>query len=257
MKITILGSGAAFGVPMLFNTWGKASSSNPKNYRTRASILLNIDHKDILIDAGPDFREQINKNNIKNIDSVFITHGHNDHIAGVAELPRATKLLGHGINVYASEGTMSELKNSFGYLFHDKAEAEPDSKSLNWKFLPDVGDFIAEGLNFTTFQLPHHSMKSSGFRYQNFAYITDWQSISDEVLAKLHGLELLILECNNGAEPADNGHSDLYKVKDVLELINPKKTILTHLSVRIDYDDFSKLLPPNCQLAYDGMVVEI
>lgn len=133
MKITILGSGSAYGTPTIFNAWGNANSENPLNNRTRASILLEIENQSILIDAGPDFREQINKNKINNIDSVFITHGHYDHIAGVPELPRATKLLNHSIDIYASAETMTELKQSFGYLFKDKAEAEPDSKSLNWK----------------------------------------------------------------------------------------------------------------------------
>lgn len=257
MKVTILGAGSAYGTPMIFNAWGKADSKNPKNRRTRASVLLEIEGKNILIDAGPDFREQINKNNVQNIDSVFITHGHYDHIAGIPELPRATKLLGHGIDVYAATNTMNELKNSFGYLFKDKAEAEPDSKSLNWKLLPDVGEFTTSNINFTTFQLPHHSMKSSAFRYQNFAYVTDWQEMSEEVRNNLRGLDVLVLECNNGLEPADNGHSDLFKVADVLQDIKPKRTVLTHLSVRIDYDTFSSKLPANCELAYDGMQIEL
>lgn len=257
MKVTILGSGAAFGVPMIFNAWKNATPNNPKNYRTRASILLEDKGKSILVDCGPDFREQINKNNVKNIDSVFITHGHYDHIAGIPELPRATKILGHGIDVYATADTMAELKRSFGYLFKEKVEAEPDSKSINWKVLPDRGDFSASGLKFTTFQLPHHSMMSSAFRYQNFAYVTDWQEMTPEIMEKLQGLELLILECNNGTEPADNGHSDLYKVKAVLENIKPKKTFLTHLSVRVDYETFLNELPKNCAPAYDGLKIEI
>ncbi len=257
MKVTILGAGSAYGTPMIFNTWGKADKANPKNNRSRASVLLEIEGKNIIIDTGPDFREQINKNNVQNIDSVFITHGHYDHIAGIPELPRATKLLGHGIDVFAASNTMTELKNSFGYLFHEKAEAEPDSKSINWKLLPDEGEFIASGLNFITTQLPHHSMKSSAFRYKNFAYVTDWQEMSEAVREQLRGLDVLILECNNGTEPENNGHSDLFKINDVLEDIKPKRTILTHLSVRVDYDAFSQKLPPNCELAYDGMQIEI
>ncbi len=257
MKITILGSGSAYGVPMIFNTWGKANADNPKNYRTRASALLEIEGKHILIDAGPDFREQINRNNVRDIDAVFITHGHYDHIAGIPELPRATKLLRHGLDVYASAESMAELKQSFGYLFKDKAEAEPDSKSINWHLLPDSGKFTAAELGFSTFQLPHHSLHSSAFRYKNFAYVTDWQEMSKEAKFQLQNLDLLVLECNNGTEPAENGHSDLFKVRDVLTDIAPRKTLLTHLSIRVDYDTFSRELPENCGLAYDGMIVEI
>lgn len=257
MKITILGAGSAYGTPMMFNTWGKANKENPKNCRTRASVLLEIEGKNILIDAGPDFREQINKNNVQNIDSVFITHGHYDHIAGIPELPRATKLLGHGIDIYAATNTMNALKNSFGYLFHEKAEAEPDSKGINWKLLPDDGAFTASNLDFITMQLLHHSIKSSAFRYQNFAYVTDWQEMSENVRNKLRGLDVLLLECNNGTELEENGHSDLFKITEVLADIKPKRTILTHLSVRIDYDTFIQKVPEHCDLAYDGMVIEI
>lgn len=257
MKITILGSGSAYGVPMIFNTWGKADSENPKNRRTRASILLETSGKSILIDAGPDFREQINKNNVKNIDSVFVTHGHYDHIAGIPELPRATKLLGHGIDVYAAADTMNELKSCYSYLFKEVTAAEPDSQSLQWHLLPDEGKFAASGVEFTTFQLPHHHMMSSAFRCKNFAYVTDWQQMPETAKVHLHNLDLLIIECNNGTEPAENGHSDLFKVREVLAAIKPRQTILTHLSVRVDYDTLSKELPENCMLAYDGMEIEI
>lgn len=257
MKITILGSGSAYGLPMVFNTWGKADSSNPQNIRTRASILMEIEDKNILIDCGPDFREQINKNKVKNIDSVFITHGHYDHIAGIPELPRATKLLGHSIDLFASSETMNNLKSSYAYLFKEVNSAEPDSKNINWKLLPNDGAFTAQGLSFTTFQFPHHFLHSSAFRYQNFAYVTDWQQMPENAKTQLQNLDLLILECNNGTEPEENGHSDLFKIKEALAAIKPRQTVLTHLSARIDHNKFSQELPENCKLAYDGMQIEL
>lgn len=257
MKITILGSGSAFGVPMIFNSWGKADFNNPKNIRTRASLFLDIDGYNVLIDAGPELRTQINQNNIKNVDSVFVTHGHYDHIGGIPELPRATKILGHPINIFASKETLEELKNSYGYLFKEKADAEPNSRSLIWNEIEDCGTFNVGNLSFTTFQVPHHKLHPSAFRYKNFAYVTDWEFIPQNAIDKLKNLELLIIECNNGIEEEQNGHSNLNKIKELFEKITPKKVILTHLSTRVDYDTLKTYLPSNFELAYDGMTVEI
>lgn len=253
MKITILGSGSAYGMPMIFNTWGNADVSNPENHRTRASVLIEDEGKSVLVDCGPDFREQINKNNVKNIDAVFITHGHYDHIAGIPELPRAAKILGHGIEVYAAKETMQELKQSYGYLFAAHSESEPDSNKIAWKVLPDYGNFSAGGLAFQTFQQPHHHIFSSAFRYKDFAYVTDWQEMPAENLPLLQNLKLLLVECNNGFEKAENGHSDIENIKKLMADVAPERIILTHISVRVD----DKKLREDFEPAYDGQIIEI
>ncbi len=257
MKVTILGSGSAYGTPMIFNDWRNCNLQNPKNIRSRPSILLEVMEKTILIDAGPDLRNQININNVRNIDAVFFTHGHYDHIGGVPELPRAAKLLEHKIDIYASAETLGEIKKCYSYLFQAKAEAEPSASSLQWHTIADAGKFVVADLEFDTFQVKHHSLHPSAFRYQNFAYITDWEYISDEAISGLHNLDLLIVECNNGLFEEKNGHSSLTDVKKLTSIINPKKVVLSHLSARVDYDTTAKELPDNFALAYDGMSIEI
>lgn len=253
MRITILGSGSAYGVPMIFNTWGNADRVNPENRRTRASILIEDKGKSVLVDCGPDFREQINKNNIRNIDAVLITHCHYDHIAGIPELPRATKLLGHGIEVYAAKNTMLGLKESYGYLFTGQSEAEPDSQKIEWKVLPDFGRFTVCGLEMETTLMPHHHICSSAFRYQDFAYVTDWQELPPQAETMLQNLKLLLVECNNGLEKAENGHSDIDNIRKIISGVTPERTILTHISARVD----DKNLRKEFELACDGMVLEI
>jgi len=257
MKITILGSGSAYGVPMIFNTYGNASPNNLKNIRTRPSLFLEIDGKNILIDASPELRLQINRNDIKNIDYVFLTHGHYDHIGGIPELPRASKILKHPITVCASLETLDELKKTYHYLFTSITDAEPDSQNIIWNTIPNGGDFKVDDLEFLTFQVKHHKLHPSCFRYKNFAYITDWENIPDDSLKNLSGLELLVIECNDGLTQESIGHANLQKVIELTKLITPQKVILTHLSWRVDYDEFSKHLPSNFSLAYDGLKINL
>lgn len=255
MKITVLGSGSAYGTPMIFNQWREANPENPKNRRSRASIIIEEAGKSILVDAGPDLRMQINAAKIQNVDAVFLTHGHYDHIAGIPELPRAAKILGHGIDIFGSNETLSEVKSSFGYLFKEKADAEPDNKKLNWNVLPDLGKFDCCGLTFGTFQVPHHRLHCSAFRCKDFAYVTDWEEIAEEGYKVLLGIKYLFIECNNGLSFEKNGHSNLENVKRAVDRINPEKVVLTHLSGRVDYDLFSASLPDErWSLAYDGAV---
>ena len=119
----------------------------------------------------------------------------------------------------------------------------------------DNGDFTVDSLDFTTFQVPHHKLHPSAFRYNNFAYVTDWEYMPTNGLEKLHNLDLLIIECNDGLSQESKGHAYLDKVKQLVNAINPKKVVLTHLSWRIDYEEFKQYLPSNFELAFDGMKI--
>lgn len=251
MKITILGSGSAYGVPACFNNWGNVQNrQDPHNQRSRFSFLLEDCGKSILIDIGPEFRLQVNKNSVSDIDAVYLTHAHYDHIAGLPELIRASALLGHPITIYASAETLAELRKSYAFMFNSYKEVGKDG--LIWREIK-AGKNIIEGMDWTCFELPHNHIHSWGFRYKDFAVVTDYDTISDEILNNLRGLRLLLLECNNGMEQLKNGHSNWPQIKLWLEELRPQKTLLTHISAKVNEAELKALLPPNVELAYDGL----
>ena len=255
MLIKILGSGSAYGTPMCFNNWGDiVNKESPHNLRSRFSIYLEDDGHKMLIDMGPEFRLQTIENNITDIDGVFLTHGHYDHIAGVPELFRAAALLNKQLNIYASEETLQEVKNCYGYMFGSFHEA--GKEKIVWNTI-STGINRIEGMDWLCMEFPHHHLHSSGFRYKDMALITDYEEIPEKDIPLLQNLKLLIIECNNGLQQVQNGHSNWYLIKSYLERITPQKVILTHLSPKVDIEILGQELPENVELAYDGMVIEI
>lgn len=254
-KITILGSGSAYGCPMCFNDWRLANPDNPRNRRSRASALIELDNCKLIVDCGPDFRNQINDNNVTDLDAVFLSHPHYDHTGGVTELVRCASLLGHPIEIFANPQTMEDLKTTQAHLF--KKHSEEDTSALKWQQLDYTQEFEVKGHKFSTFVVPHRQLKTSCLRYQNFAYVPDLHNLPKEAQNHMKGLELLIIECNNGIIPEDNGHSDVHKIMEWVNELKPARTILTHLSARVDYDELSAIMPQGMELAYDGMVIEL
>lgn len=253
MKITILGCSSAYGVPMCFNNWDAANPNHPRNQRLRPSLLLELENCKIIIDSGPDFRQQVNRANLSDLDAALLSHGHYDHIGGVPELWRCSALLGHKIKIFGNSQTFEELRTAYGYLFNNSPEQ--GSKGLEWQELNFEENFEFKGHQFQTFSVPHHKLQTTCLRYQNFAYVPDLHDLPTTAKAHLKNLDLLIIECCNGDKPEANGHSDIFKILPWLEELKPTRTILTHLSARVDYETLKAILPPNVELAYDEMEI--
>lgn len=237
MIIKILGCGSSTGTPVINGDWGKCDKNNIKNYRTRSSIILMKKDKNILIDAGPDLRYQCIKNNIKKIDEVLITHAHNDHFLGLADLPKYSQ----PIPVYCHIEYKKTILNVFEYSIKKKfMEINTFDKIINTNFQK----------NIIVIKQNHGSCFSYGFRIGNFAYCTDILKFEENEIQKLSRVKLLIIGCIDYVD--HKSHAGYKKVCEWIKFINPTKTILTHMNNQMNY----KELNGNIKMAYDTMTID-
>jgi len=250
MKITILGCGSSLGVPALKYGWGVCDPSNPKNRRTRSSIIIEKGNTTLLVDASPDLREQLLNFGKQSIDAIFFTHAHFDHTNGINEL-RPLFLSEHTLlDVYSNATTLAELHQNFSYLFQHSSHDIYNSYLCAHEI--SVGNFSIKNISGVCFEQDHGYSKSLGLRIGNFAYCTDVAEISDFSILK--SLDLWIVDCLNCDEKRPT-HANLEQVLSWIEEIHPKKTVLTHMDTSMDYDSLVNLLPSNVEPAYDGMVL--
>ncbi len=258
MIVTVLGSGSAYGSPQAGNYFGQADRNEPKNYRTRSSILFDFGDCNFLVDAGPDFRTQLNVNNISKIDAVLFTHAHADHINGLPDIQRLASNQKHPIDLFCSRETFEGIKQCYFYMFkNDNHERGLDC--LHWHIFENGDTIDFNGHHLKTAGLVHKNMFSTAVRYQNFLFATDFQEIPDKACSVFENLDCILMETNNGfnTDKRGNGHNDFYsafKLKDEFQI---KKFVLTHLAIDVDYCRDSKKLPDDFELAYDGMKFEI
>ena len=250
MKFIILGCGSSMGVPRIDGFFGNCNPKNPKNYRTRCSALIKSTNQNILIDTSPDLREQLLKNNIRNIDSVIYTHNHADQTHGINDLRVFFIKNRKKIPVYADKITRKYLYKSFSYCFE------------NYKNYPAILEFVNfkkkisfnKSLIINPITVQHGSIKSLSFIInKTIAYLPDVNMIYKKDFRKLSNLNYLIIDCLRYKK-----HSSHFNLNDVLELnikLKPKKMILTNLHSDLDYDQLLNILPKNIKPAYDGLTI--
>lgn len=252
MKITVLGCGSSGGVPLIGGIWGDCNSKNPRNRRTRVSILIESGDTTILVDTSPDMRQQLLACGLKKLDAVIYTHSHADHCHGIDELRSVNWLTQKPVDIYADPMTMLDLTNRFGYIFH------PAGKGNFWK--PAVvpheisGPFRVGGVDILPFFQNHGSIRSLGLRIGTFAYSTDVHDFDAEAVEALHGIKTWILDCvRKETHPT---HLNLDAALMWIEKIGPDRVYLTHLGHKMDYDTLRGMLPKGVEPAYDGLVIE-
>jgi len=251
MKVTILGSGTSTGVPMVGCVCAACSSADPRDIRTRSSLLIRHAGRNILVDTSTDLRLQALREQIMHIDAVLFTHSHADHVNGIDDLRGFHFLHKEIVPCYASQDTFNILLSGFSYIFKEHAGS---GYTPLLKPLCVTEPFDLFGLNVIPVPLMHGNVTALGYRIGAFAYLTDCNAIPEESHALLQGLDLLIIDgLRWKSHPF---HFNIESAIAAVERLKPRRTILTHLSHDVLYADGVRL-PPGFEFAYDGMEFEM
>ncbi len=251
MKLLVLGCGTSTGVPVIGCDCAVCTSGDPRNRRTRSSVLVEARGAHILIDTSTDLRFQALSLGLKRIDAVLFTHSHADHIHGIDELRSFNMIQEGAIPCFADAATVGRIRSLFSYIFNSE-RADSITPSLTTTVVD--GPFRAGPVEVIPVKARHGRASVLGFRIGCLAYMTDCSSIPPESMAKLQGLEVLVL----GAlrfRPHPT-HMCIREAIEVAGALRPERTILTHLSHDVDYQRDSAKLPEGMEFAYDGMVVD-
>jgi len=253
MKITFLGTGTSQGVPVITCDCEVCLSKNEKDKRLRSSILIEEKGKVIVVDTGPDFRQQMLRENVQQLDAVVFTHEHKDHIAGLDDVRAFNFKQKKDMEVYATAETQVALKREFHYAFAENPY--PGVPKLNLNTITDkvfnVGDVALKPIDVW-----HYKMPVKAFRVDNFTYITDANRIEEEELEKIRGSEVIVI---NALRKSDHiSHFNLAQAIELLKELKPKKAYLTHISHYLGkHEDVQKELPDFIQIAHDGLMLEV
>ncbi len=251
MKITLLGTGTSQGVPVIACNCEVCTSTNFKDKRLRSSVMIEVDNQCFVIDTGPDFRQQMLREKVDRVDAIIFTHHHKDHVAGMDDVRAFNHKWKSDMNIYCTQITEKALQNEFPYVFSKE----------KYPGIPKVKINIIQNECFKindTVILPikayHYKMPVLGFRINNFVYLTDVSKISDKEKHKMKNADLIILDALRKKKHIS--HFNLDQALALLEELQPKRALLTHISHYMGFhNDVNKSLPKNIQLAYDGQKI--
>jgi phosphoribosyl 1,2-cyclic phosphate phosphodiesterase len=253
LNVTFLGTGTSQGVPVIGCTCDVCQSLDFRDKRLRSSVHLEVDGQSFVIDTGPDFRQQMLRENIKRLDAVIFTHAHRDHTAGLDDV-RAYNFLQHmHMPVYGTAETLRQLRQDFAYIF--EAENYPGLPRLDLRTISEE-PFTINSVNVIPIPVTHLQLPVLGFRIGNFAYITDANAIPDASYEKLSGVNTLVL--NALQHDHHISHFNLQEAIHVVKKINPVKAYFTHISHKLGLHKIvQESLPENISLAYDGLTLQL
>jgi phosphoribosyl 1,2-cyclic phosphate phosphodiesterase len=253
MKVTILGSGTSQGVPVIGCGCLVCTSADPRDARLRVSILLQAGAGCVVVDAGPDFRQQMLRAGVTTLDAILLTHEHNDHIIGLDDVRPFIFSQQRAMHLFCSAQVEGELRQRFAYAFADSPY--PGAPTFQLSEIVANTPFEVAGMAVVPIQYWHGTLPVTGFRIGGFAYLTDIKTIPDEEVAKLAGLNTLVISALHH-EP-HHSHANLTEALAIIARIAPQRAYLTHISHRMGlHTEVEPTLPPNIHLAYDGLEIE-
>lgn len=253
MVITLLGTGTSSGIPLIGCRCDVCRSLDYRDKRLRVSIYVETQGKCFVVDTGPDFRQQMLREDITQLDAVIFTHQHKDHTAGLDDVRAFNFLQNKDMPVYGRLQVLEQLKREFEYVFADYRY--PGIPRLQLHEITNTS-FEVLGVTFTPIDVLHHHLPVFGFRIGNFAYLTDVNHIPEAELAKLQNLDVLIL----GALQREThiSHFNLQQAVDAVTILKPKVTYFTHLSHKMGrHAEVEKELPAHIKLGFDGLKIQL
>jgi phosphoribosyl 1,2-cyclic phosphate phosphodiesterase len=253
VQITFLGTGTSQGVPLIACPCMVCQSTDQRDKRFRTSVLVEDKGKTLVIDTGPDFRSQMLRENVKQLDAVIFTHEHKDHTAGFDDIRAFNFISKKKIDVYASARVQEAIKREYAYIFSD----------FKYPGIPEITLYLLRneltsihGIEFLPVEVLHYKLPVFGFRIGDFTYITDANYISETEKEKIKGTKILVINALR-REP----HISHFTFEEALEVIaelKPQKAYLTHISHQLGlHEDVSKELPDGVELAYDGLKITV
>ncbi len=253
LKFTFLGTGTSQGVPVIGCKCPVCTSKDPRDNRLRTSGMVSFKGKNIVIDTGPDFRQQMLRASVDDVAAVLFTHDHYDHIAGVDDVRPINFRHNKEIPLYAPPSVEKSLRHRLGYVFGKNPY--PGAPRLKIYPISKEEKFIVEGLEIQPIEVWHgENLPILGFRFQDLTYITDCKSIESAELEKIKGTQTLIINALH--HTVHHSHLNLEQALELIAELKPEQAFLTHISHSMGkYEDVEKMLPKNVRLAYDGLVI--
>jgi len=253
MKVTFLGTGTSQGVPVIACHCAVCQSVDLKDKRLRTSIMITSDSTQVVIDSGPDFRQQMLTHHVQTLDAIVFTHEHKDHVAGMDDVRAFNYTSGNPMKIVCTSRVEEALRREFAYVFDNP----------NYPGVPridihpiDENPFIVGDIPFLPLPVMHLKMPVLGFRVGNFSYVTDANFISESTKEKIKGSEILVINALRH-EP----HPSHFTLSEALGMVNElqiPKVYLTHISHQLGkHEEVSATLPPHIAIAYDGLTIEI
>lgn len=252
MQLTILGCGGSVGVPAIGCTCAVCTSDDPRNQRLRTAALLTVGAANVLIDPGPDFRQQALRYGIKQLGAVLVTHPHQDHIGGLDDIRPINFATGQPLVVYGSPASLQRIRHQFDYAFD--AGPSPSTRPQLSLCPLEARPFSVGDMTITPVPIMHGDWPIFGFRFGNLAYITDVSHIPDATYALLTEIDTLVIGALRHRPHVL--HFTVAQALAAIDRISPRRAFLTHLGHDLDYGETNAGLPEHIRLAHDGLVIE-